>query len=407
MIKRKIAILSVIAIVTSSLMLQDVSVFAKTQAEIDKEIEQNNNKINELEKEQDSIKSRKSEQQSVLDELRQKLNEKSELLNEVQGNLNKAKKEISELETSIVEVGNNITEVEGQIVEKQEEIEVKQEILGKRLRGMYKYDIGNQILDILLQSDSFGDLVSALSSISAVVKTDNKLINEIEAIKSELLVKESELNSKKEELAQDKDKLQVTKAEYEVVAKGYEDQVNELATLESARMDEINKLTSEEKALQTEIARYEEDNENLENYFNNTSNSGGGDVSTAGFIRPAGGGITSSYGPRIHPISGQQSFHKGVDLGSGYGTPFVATKAGTVTTASYISGYGNTVIIDHGGGVTSLYAHASKLNVSVGQQVSQGQTVALIGSTGNSTGPHAHFEIRVNGQHVNPMNYIN
>lgn len=129
--------------------------------------------------------------------------------------------------------------------------------------------------------------------------------------------------------------------------------------------------------------------------------------SSSGFIRPvASSTITSSYGPRVHPVTGQYKVHTGVDFAASTGTPFVAAKDGVVTAAEYHPAYGNMVIIDHGGGFSTLYAHASQLKVSVGQKVKQGQVVSLVGSTGYSTGPHAHFEIRINGQHVNPMDYI-
>lgn len=121
------------------------------------------------------------------------------------------------------------------------------------------------------------------------------------------------------------------------------------------------------------------------------------------FIKPHPGSISSKYGPRTYPYAG---FHTGIDIAGGSGTPIVASKSGRVITATYHSSYGNYIIIDHGNGYQTLYAHASKLNVSVGQSVSQGQVVALVGSTGNSTGPHVHFEIRINGNHTNPLNYI-
>lgn len=122
--------------------------------------------------------------------------------------------------------------------------------------------------------------------------------------------------------------------------------------------------------------------------------------SSKGFIRPASGIITSNYGWR------SRGFHTGVDFASSRGTSIVASKSGKVTFAGWKGGYGLCVIIDHGGGISTLYAHNGSLKVKVGQSVSQGQRIALMGSTGNSTGPHVHFEVRVNGAHKNPFNYI-
>ena len=123
-------------------------------------------------------------------------------------------------------------------------------------------------------------------------------------------------------------------------------------------------------------------------------------------VWPLSGPITSEFGWRIHPIYGTQKFHSGLDIGGDYGLPIVAAASGVVSDACWISGYGNTVIIDHGGGITTLYGHNQSFAVSVGQSVSQGEVIAYCGSTGNSTGPHCHFEVRVNGSVVSPYGYL-
>ena len=123
-------------------------------------------------------------------------------------------------------------------------------------------------------------------------------------------------------------------------------------------------------------------------------------------IWPISGPITSEFGWRTHPITGDQRFHSGLDIGGEYGLPVHAAQSGTVTYAGWISGYGNTVIIDHGGGITTLYGHNQSLAVGEGQVVSQGQVISYCGSTGNSTGPHCHFEVRQNGEPVSPYGYL-
>lgn len=131
-------------------------------------------------------------------------------------------------------------------------------------------------------------------------------------------------------------------------------------------------------------------------------------VSAAGYMRPVTGGrVTSPFGPRRAPTAGASTYHRGVDIGVGYGTPIMATRDGTVTYAGWNGGYGYMVEVDHGGGVRSRYAHCSSIVVRVGQRVSQGETIAKVGSTGVSTGNHLHFEIRINGSAVNPANYVN
>ena len=121
---------------------------------------------------------------------------------------------------------------------------------------------------------------------------------------------------------------------------------------------------------------------------------------------PCSGVITSPYGYRTHPIFGRTIYHSGIDIGVAYGTPIHAADSGTVIYSGWISGYGNAVIIDHGGGMQTLYGHNQSLNVSEGQSVSKGAVIAFAGSTGNSTGPHCHFEVEINGQAVDPMGYL-
>ncbi|MDH3755606.1 MAG: M23 family metallopeptidase, partial [Acidimicrobiia bacterium] len=124
------------------------------------------------------------------------------------------------------------------------------------------------------------------------------------------------------------------------------------------------------------------------------------------FIWPVNGTVVSTFGFRIHPIFGTERFHSGIDINAGSGVPIAATAAGVVITAGWMDGYGNTVIINHGGGVTSLYGHQSALAVSVGGSVGQGEVIGYVGSTGWSTGPHLHFEIRIDSSPVDPLGFL-
>lgn len=148
---------------------------------------------------------------------------------------------------------------------------------------------------------------------------------------------------------------------------------------------------------------------NLENMISRNTGDSGIKI-TSGFIRPVGGGITSSFGWRIHPIFKSRTFHSGLDIGAPYGAAVRASNSGRVIYAGWYGGYGKVVILDHGRyngiPITTLYAHLSSYNVGVGDTVARGQSVGRVGSTGYSTGPHLHFEVRVKGQPTNPLRYI-
>ena len=368
-----------------------------------------NPEVNKLQEEKKQITEEKEIKKGKLDEIKDSIDAKQAELNSAQAKVTEYEEKIKTLNNEISSTDSEISKVEKSIEENTTEIkkeqELKKEILGERLRNVYKSNLNDKFLYMILESKNFGELFSNIANIRTLVKTDNKLIEEIEALKNELEVRQAELEtskstlaSKKAELLSKEKSLNEVKAEHENTLNTYKSQLNELEELEAEKNAELKELADREDEIEKEI----------QSYFTKTpSTASPTSNSSSGFIRPvASSTITSSYGPRVHPVTGQYKVHTGVDFAASTGTPFVAAKDGVVTAAEYHPAYGNMVIIDHGGGFSTLYAHASQLKVSVGQKVKQGQVVSLVGSTGYSTGPHAHFEIRINGQHVNPMDYI-
>ncbi len=376
--------------------------------------------INKLQEEKKQIIEEKNVQKSKLDKIKEDIDSKTnELSNakakviEFEEKINTLHKEIDKTDSEINTLQNSILENNKSIDTAEKEKKLKEEILGERLRNIYKSNMGDKFLYILLESKNLGDLLSNIANIKTLIKTDNELISEVEMlqkelkdIQSQLESSKSKLDTKKNELVEKQSKLENIKLEHESTLNLCKSQLDELEVLEASKNAELKELASKEDEIEKEI----------QSFFNNNSSGDSGNSSgyttpsdnlSTGFIRPVSSStITSNYGPRIHPITGEHKVHTGVDFAASSGNPFFASKDGVVTTASYHPAYGNMVIIDHGGGISTLYAHASELKVSVGQHVKQGQVVSLVGSTGYSTGPHAHFEVRVNGQHVNPMNYI-
>ena len=163
-------------------------------------------------------------------------------------------------------------------------------------------------------------------------------------------------------------------------------------------------LKAEEDQLEEQYNAMQRESRKLEQQiFAIQAKSGGAPVFKGKFIMPLNGRRSSGFGTRRHPISGKTKMHTGLDIAAPSGTRISAAGSGRVITAAYLNGYGNTVVIDHGGGISTLYGHCSRLYVKVGQTVNQGDRIAAVGSTGYSTGPHCHFEVRVNGKPVNPL----
>lgn len=437
--KRKLtAIIFSISMIFAVSINSNNIVKAKTTEEAKQEIDNNKSKINDLKDKQNDINSKKSESQSKLEEIQKQVADKNKELLDSQKKVDEYTKDIDSLKNSIDKLQRQINDIQSDIDKKKKEEQLKEEILSGRIRSAYKSNLSNQFLYIMLESKNMGDFLSNVSNIKCVVDTDNKLIDDIKKVQSELKNEESKLKSQGEDLSNKKSKLESEKKEYDTLVSKYQSQLNELNSLEEQKQTEINNLSEKERAVLNEINSYEEDNSNLKGYINNliskensakankdsskgsTSNRDSKEeasssskakihkntASSSGFIRPAPGGVTDPFGPRIHPVTGRRSVHKGTDLGASYGTPILASKSGNVIEAGWNTAYGNMVIIEHGDGTSTLYGHSSRLAVQAGQHVSQGQVIAYVGSTGYSTGPHLHFGIMINGEWVNPMNYV-
>ncbi|MBR2787114.1 MAG: peptidoglycan DD-metalloendopeptidase family protein [Clostridia bacterium] len=270
-------------------------------------------------------------------------------------------------------------------------------------------------LDVLLS----GNLIKFISNqdlVKQIADYDNKLILEVEELKTSLEKEKAEVETAKQEKETKSKELQSLKAEKEEKAASLTEEQKEL----EAQLSEYKAQAEQYAQLERQaIAREEAERKKASSGTNSNSSSGSssssGNTDTGasaytggklGWPCPSSSTVTSPYGYRI--LFGVSDFHTGIDIGSPMGNDIVAAESGTVILASYgwNGGYGNYIIINHGNGITTRYAHASQLYVSVGQTVTKGQTIAAIGTTGNSTGPHLHFEVRENGSHTNPFNYL-
>lgn len=354
-------------------------------------------------------------EEKTLDDLQLEKSELENIINEsnsqiliIENDLSSLVYEISEINQKICDKQLEIETLEAQenemlaYIEKAEkELEIsnsryekQKELLEKRLVAMYEMG-QNSYLEVLLNSKSITDFFSNYYLISEISKADEELLQTVEA--------EKNYNKKL------KESLETKKAVLTASRETREKNAISLTNMSVIKNNKIQQLSEEELALQQSIEEYQNQITEIEKEIrilaiaNVSEKYVGGTMAwpTPGYTR-----ITSQFGMRTHPITGIYKLHTGVDLGAPYGSNFIAANDGLVTYAGYNAAYGNMVILDHGGGVTTLYAHGSEILVNVGDMIYQGTPVLKVGSTGYSTGPHAHFEVRINGEYVQPLDYI-
>mgnify|MGYP003301514136 CR=1 FL=1 len=287
-----------------------------------------------------------------------------------------------------------IAKAEYELEESNKRYEKQKELLETRLVAMY--ETGDMsYLDLLFNSKSISEFLSNYFLIEEIAKADTELLETVEA--------ERIYNKKLKETLETK-KLILT-ASRETIEKN----AIALENMGIIKNSILKRLTEEEIALHEQIEEYQKQIAEIEKEIRLLALANIGEEYVGGTMAwpvPGYKRITSSFGMRTHPITGVYKLHTGVDIGAPMGSQFVAANDGIVTYAGWNTAYGNMVIVDHGGGITTLYAHGSEILVSVGDTIYQGHPILKVGSTGYSTGPHAHFEVRINGDYVEPLDYI-
>lgn len=348
---------------------------------------------------QEKINAATKEKQEALDKIKDAEAAKDDVIAQSE----QLEREIDLIQSEIYAIDDIIAEIDVEIAEKEEEIKKYEEDIAAQdqklkacLRAMDENSM-TSYLDLLLSSESFAELLINIETINEMTEYDMGIIQEMTDLKTEVEVAKAAIEAKRESqaearaIAQSKQgELEVKLAEKDALAKSLEKDIEKYKQVyEEARR--------QEEALKKQIS---------------------GSLSTSSNSKYTGNGqfcwpapsytrISSPYGWRLHPIYKTNKYHSGVDLAAPGGSNILAAESGTVKFAGWNGGYGNCLIIDHGGGITTLYGHASKLCVSKGQYVSKGEVVAKVGTTGNSTGNHLHFEVLINGKTTDPMAYIN
>ena len=334
--------------------------------------------------------------QQELNESRAKEKSLGDQVNSLEQQINSKQSDIDELEASISEAQAKLETLEEELAAAEEKVNTQNENLNARLRNMYKNgSVG--FIDVLMDSGSFSEFLNNLSLVEKVYTSDQDVLEELQKAYDEIDAKKKEIDTLQAELSESKATMEEQKSSLEADKASVEKKKSEIAADSAETQRELDKLEADAQALTSSIR---------DSGSSSSSSKYNGGIMA--WPVPSCHTVSSGYGGRIHPTTGKYKFHGGLDIPGSYGSAIVAANSGKVIWAvNRGDSYGNYVIIDHGGGVSTLYGHSSKVLVSTGQSVSRGQRIANVGSTGRSTGPHCHFEVRINGSRVNPNPYVN
>lgn len=371
-----------------------INIYAQAENTIPKETE-GKKQLEQLQVENRELQKQIEENINYLEIVQEELTQNLLQIQGIDEEIAKSEESLSALNKEVEEFNTKIKNVENELKEKQREYDAQKKLTDERMIAICEQG-ELQYLDILLGSTNIIDFVSKYYLVSQIYENDLQLLEKANSQKKEI-------EAKTEELQKEKDILSEKKKEQQK-----DEQL--LENTKTARQIQMAKLSQEEQNIQLKIDEYKTQVTSIENEIRALAivEAFGEDYVGEEMIWPTPGytRITSQFGMRTHPITGLYRLHTGTDVGAPVGTDFLAMASGVVVKAEYNLAYGNMIIIDHGAGVQTLYAHGSEIIAKIGQTIKQGDPVLKVGSTGYSTGPHAHFEIRINGNPVDPLNYV-
>lgn len=433
-----LALVMVIGVI-ASLVYYAVSTKAASISEMQSQKAQIEQQLGDLKSKQSGILAKQEELKGQIAELESESAAYTEQKKALDEKIELRLQEIANIDEQLNTYIQLIEEKEVELAEAIEEQEYQLERYKTRVRAMEE-DGNLSYFSVLFSAKNFSDLLNKIYDIQEIVEYDQMVSEQLDAATQAVEKAKAGLEETKAELEVMKAEAESAKAQLELEVADAQAMIDKLnaniaesegtiAELDNdrARVDsEINSAIQDVSALNSNIQKAIAEEESkavaaaaraaaarqaAESATSGASSSvqysGGGKTATGDFIWPTTSTkITSPYGYRIHPISGGSKLHAGVDIGAPTGTSIFAAASGQVVTAKYSSSYGYYILINHGNGVYTLYAHCSALYVSAGDAVAQGNSIAAVGSTGNSTGPHLHFEVKINGSTVNPLNYF-
>ncbi|OIQ08787.1 murein DD-endopeptidase MepM [Moorella thermoacetica] len=351
--------------------------------------------VDDLQRQQQQLQQNIQEQQKLLQQKNDEGEALLQQLQQIEEDIRQKQAQIASLDQQLAAAQGRVQQVAAELQKAEAAQETRMSILRSRLKDIYQVGRVNY-LEVLLQSTSLEDFLVRLELLTKIARGDINLIDEIKAEKAKIAAQKAELEAERDHIAQlrrqaDNERVQL--------ASRQENQRQLLAQVEQEKKRVAAALDEMEATARQIAARIR-----AEQAKNNRKLSPGG---TKGMLWPLPGytQISSPFGWRIHPLLKTSRFHDGIDLPAPAGTEVIAPLDGQVISTGYLGGYGNHIVIDHGGGLSTMYAHLSAILVQNGQEVKKGQVIGRVGSTGWSTGPHLHFMVLLQGEPTNPMNY--
>ncbi len=362
------------------------SVYAST-GQIRREIEELRNRLN-------SIQGDMSQYEADLTQIKREGQGVTQELSQAQVELRQVESQLDEALVSLQLAEMEVAEAEDDLRAAQEELDYRTDLLNGRIRAMY--ELGTvSYLEVLLSAVSFGDFVRRFQMLQQIVGQDVSILESVQEQKAEVEYRREVWLSEKKDAEYWKDQVAQKRQELRVEVANYETRLDQLSSREQEYLDALDEMERRSEQIAQSITEKQKELALAE-----------GTPYLSWPLSPGTFWVSSPFGQRYHPILGQWRLHSGIDLAASTGTPIRAAGDGVVLDAGWMGGYGLAVIVAHTSSTSTLYAHASQLRVNPGDRVALGETIALVGSTGFSTGPHLHFEVRVNGQVEDPVKYL-
>ena len=346
------------------------------------------------------LKSARAEANAAVEALEGESEKYSEKIAALDYQIQSTRAELNATQKIIDSLTRDIADKQDELDETIAQLDEKQELFETRIRVMYENG-DTTYLEVLLSSEDFSDMLTNMEIVSQIMDYDKRIVEEYKALKAQIETQKAALESDRKDKQDYADDLEQAYEEIEAQKKEYKALKAKVDSDLALKKAEAERMLREQDEINDEIAA-------LSRQETAASGGGGGKVYSGSLVWPCPSysRISSQYGYRTHPISGTRKLHKGLDIAASSGNPVLAAASGTVVKSYFSSSYGNYVVISHGGGLMTAYAHMTRRLVSAGQTVAAGQQVGTVGSTGNSTGPHLHFEVYVGGSTTNPMNYF-